>query len=52
MNFMMTTCEFNALAKLSDLDIAAMYISAAIHDFEHPFQNFLKKINKKIFLNF
>lgn len=37
MNFMMTTCEFNALAKLSDLDIASMYISAAIHDFEHPF---------------
>lgn len=36
---MITTGEFIGKADLTTLEIAALYISAAIHDFEHPGTN-------------
>ena len=35
-NFILRTCQFSDLSDLSSLEIAAMYLAASIHDFEHP----------------
>ena len=35
-NFFLKKCKFIELATLNDLEIAAMYLAAMIHDFEHP----------------
>lgn len=36
-NFFLKKCNFIEAANLTYLEIAAMYIAAAIHDFEHPY---------------
>ena len=36
--FFLKKCKFQELAALSDLETASMYLSAAIHDYEHPFK--------------
>lgn len=36
-NFFLKKCNFISLANLNDIEVAAMYIAAMIHDYEHPF---------------
>ncbi|KAM3143121.1 hypothetical protein pb186bvf_004707 [Paramecium bursaria] len=37
--FFLQTCDFKNIAKLSNLDLAIMFISAAAHDLQHPGKN-------------
>ena len=36
MNFFLSKCKFMELASLSHNEIAAMFLAAAVHDYEHP----------------
>lgn len=36
MNFFLKKCNFIQLAGLTYLEVAAMYLAASCHDFEHP----------------
>ncbi|CAG9321702.1 unnamed protein product [Blepharisma stoltei] len=44
-NFLLTTCGGKTTCNLTYMEIAACYISAAIHDFEHPGVNNVFLIN-------
>ncbi|EGR30229.1 hypothetical protein IMG5_137410 [Ichthyophthirius multifiliis] len=47
LNFFMIKCQFSSIANLSKLEQAAMYISAAAHDYDHPgFSNIYLKNTK------
>lgn len=35
-NFLLKKCKFAIHASLSPLEMAAMYLAAAVHDYEHP----------------
>lgn len=37
MHVFLKTCKFAELAELSSLEIAAMLIASAAHDYEHPY---------------
>lgn len=44
-NVMLSKCKFINLANLTSLDIAAMLLAAAVHDYEHPGFNNMYLIN-------
>ncbi|KAL4512042.1 hypothetical protein ABPG72_005044 [Tetrahymena utriculariae] len=44
-HFFISKCKFGELAKLKSMERAAMYFSAAIHDFDHPGYNNVFLIN-------
>ena len=46
-NVLINKCKFLTLANLSHLEIAAMILAAAVHDFEHPGFNNLYLINTR-----
>lgn len=47
MHFFLKRCKFIQLAQLNPLEISTMYISAAMHDIEHPGTNNLYQISMK-----
>eukprot|EP01016_Furgasonia_blochmanni_P050021 TRINITY_DN7669_c0_g1_i3.p1 TRINITY_DN7669_c0_g1~~TRINITY_DN7669_c0_g1_i3.p1 ORF type:complete len:296 (+),score=63.48 TRINITY_DN7669_c0_g1_i3:63-950(+) len=49
-NYLMKKGEFIALASLSHLESCAMYIAAAIHDFDHPGTNNIFQVYTKSLL--
>ena len=36
MNYLLYTCKFASIGQMSQMDIAACFITAAIHDYAHP----------------